>query len=234
MFIDKPRSMRCLGGTIPLPRRSALLLLALALPGCETISETVVPGGASYSCSGRPEGVVCASTREIYARTETATQVHEEDLAEANGPVEEMGAAPEESGLDAAPREGRLALEGAGLAPIRFARGPDASVPMRTPPQLIRIWIAPWEDRSGRLRMPGHIFAEVTPRGWQVGSHMPGAAAGLPDANHLQTPEMIEAATAPPEARTTGSGERREASPERQQSRPADRQRRPETVEVRS
>ncbi|MEL6773111.1 MAG: TraV family lipoprotein, partial [Pseudomonadota bacterium] len=133
-----------------------------------------------------------------------------------------------------APREGRLALDGAALAPVRVAPGPDTSVPMRTPPELIRIWIALWEDRSGRLRMPGHIFAEVTPRSWQVGPRMPGAAAGLPGANHLQTPEMIEAATAPPEAGATGSGERREARPERRQSRPADRQRRPETVEVRS
>ncbi|MEM8761279.1 MAG: TraV family lipoprotein, partial [Pseudomonadota bacterium] len=221
---------------ITLPRCSALLLLAMALSGCETISETVVPGGASYSCSGRPEGVVCASTREIYARTETATQVHEEDLAEANEPVEEMGAAPEESGLDAAPREGRLALEGGALAPVRFAPGPDASVPMRTPPKLIRIWIAPWEDRSGRLRMPGHIFAEVTPRGWQVGPHLPGAAQGLPSANHLQTPEMIEAATAPPDPEPGAAETRapRGSAPEPRQPRPANRQRRPETVEVRS
>ncbi|MEM8759004.1 MAG: TraV family lipoprotein [Pseudomonadota bacterium] len=217
----------------PLPRRSALLLLAMALPGCETISETVVPGGATYSCSGRPEGVVCASTREIYARTGTTDHVHEEDLGGANGPVEEVGTVAGES---AAPREGRLALDGAAMAPVRFAPGPDAAVPMRTPPQLIRIWIAPWEDRSGRLRMPGHIFAEVTPRGWQVGPRKPGAAAGLPGANHLQTPEMIEAASTPPEpgSGTTKTRAPRGSAPQRRQPGPSDRQRRPETVEVRS
>ena len=234
MFSDRSSSTRSVRGTTNLPHRSALLLLALALPGCETISETVVPGGATYSCSGRPEGVVCASTREIYARTETADHVHEEDLGGANGPVEEVGAETEENSPAAAPREGRLALDGAALAPVRFAPGPDASVPTRTPPKLIRIWIAPWEDRSGRLRMPGHIFAEVTPRGWQVGPRMPGAAAGLSGANHLQTPEMIEAAPAPPEPGAADTRPPSGSAPQRRQPGPADRQRRPETVEVRS
>lgn len=39
----------------------------------------------------------------------------------------------------------------------------------RTAAQIMRIYVAPWEDESGDLHMGGHIFTEIEPRKWRVG-----------------------------------------------------------------
>jgi len=36
-----------------------------------------------------------------------------------------------------------------------------AKLPMRVPPKIIRIWIAPWEDSDGDLHQPGYVFSEI-------------------------------------------------------------------------
>jgi conjugal transfer pilus assembly protein TraV len=40
----------------------------------------------------------------------------------------------------------------------------DKSLPVRIPPKIIRIWIAPWEDADGDLHQPGYIFSEINDR----------------------------------------------------------------------
>ena len=42
--------------------------------------------------------------------------------------------------------------------------------PSRTPAQVLRIWIAPWEDSAGNLHGASHVFTEVVPRRWQLAS----------------------------------------------------------------
>jgi len=37
----------------------------------------------------------------------------------------------------------------------------EAKIPVRVPPKVIRIWIAPWEDADGDLHQPGYIFSEI-------------------------------------------------------------------------
>ena len=34
-------------------------------------------------------------------------------------------------------------------------------IPLRVPPKIIRVWIAPWEDSDGDLHQPGYIFSEI-------------------------------------------------------------------------
>lgn len=48
---------------------------------------------------------------------------------------------------------------------IRTAR----EEPFRTPAQVMRIYIASWEDESGDLHMGGYLFSEIEPRKWSVG-----------------------------------------------------------------
>jgi len=36
--------------------------------------------------------------------------------------------------------------------------------PLRLPPKVIRIWIAPWEDLDGDLHQPSYIYSEISPR----------------------------------------------------------------------
>ena len=36
--------------------------------------------------------------------------------------------------------------------------------PLRLPPRVIRIWIAPWEDSDGDLHQPSYIYSEISPK----------------------------------------------------------------------
>ena len=66
-----------------------------------------------------------------------------------------------------------------------------AQLPSRAPAQIMRIWIAPWEDAAGNLHGASHVFTEITPRRWQMAS-VPGAAAGT-----VLTPLQLEPRKAP-------------------------------------
>jgi conjugal transfer pilus assembly protein TraV len=54
---------------------------------------------------------------------------------------------------------------------------PDRPVPIRTPSQVMRIWIASWEDaETGALITPGYIYSEIVPRRWVIGKPESAAA----------------------------------------------------------
>jgi len=42
--------------------------------------------------------------------------------------------------------------------------GLDERKPVRIPPKIIRVWIAPWEDSDGDLHQPGYIYSEIMDR----------------------------------------------------------------------
>jgi conjugal transfer pilus assembly protein TraV len=236
-------------------RRGGVVVVALlAVFGLGACGAGVaVPGSSEYSCAGRPEGVVCRSTRDIYALTEERDRVHEADLAQPVGdgaggrpirvaadgvaaPGAAVGAPAASAAAVATPREGVIAMAPpapvAVSDPIAFAAA-RAGGPRRLDARVVRIWIAPWQDQRGDLRMPGHVYAEVHPRSWSFGGEPPQA----PASNLLMTPEMIRAreteATPPAGAPLTAPA----AAPG---PAPADPPRRgpafdpPRTVEVRS
>ena len=51
--------------------------------------------------------------------------------------------------------------------------------PIRTPSQVMRIWIAPWEDADGDLMVSNYIYTELEPRRWMIGKAAPTANASL-------------------------------------------------------
>lgn len=59
-------------------------------------------------------------------------------------------------------------------------------IPLRVPAQVMRIWLAPWEDENADLHASGYVFTEITPRTWSL-------AAG-PDrfSNALLKPLQVE------------------------------------------
>ena len=179
----------------------SLPLLALGLAGCGA-----VPGSSTYGCGGLPEGVSCMSAREVYK------------LTDGGKPVVALPGQP--TALDAAPTAPDTpALAGAGPMQTIALRPGDAGaadiVPLRTPSRVLRVWIAPWEDTSGRLHVPGYTYAEIEPRRWSIGE---GAATGrlqlepltqpapptppeTPPALQAQEPELQDAAVGPPRRR---------------------------------
>ncbi|MGN1149681.1 MAG: type IV conjugative transfer system lipoprotein TraV [Sutterella sp.] len=43
---------------------------------------------------------------------------------------------------------------------------PDNPVPIRTPSQVMRLWVAPYVDVTGDLIAPGFVYTEIEPRRW--------------------------------------------------------------------
>ena len=49
----------------------------------------------------------------------------------------------------------------------------DDPTPIRTPSQVMRIWIAPWEDADGDLMVSSYVYTELEPRRWMIGKAAP-------------------------------------------------------------
>jgi conjugal transfer pilus assembly protein TraV len=204
--------------------RPLLLLppLVLGLAGCGA-----VPGSSTYGCGGLPEGVSCMSARDVYKLTDDGK------------PVIALPGQP--TALDAAPA---AAGPAAGSPAVMISRPPSASatfprqplpatgqvqtialrpedagaadiVPLRTPSRVLRVWIAPWEDTSGRLHVPGYTYAEIEPRRWSIGEAAatgglqlkpltqppPPAPRETPTPLQAEGPELQDAAAGPPRRR---------------------------------
>ena len=147
--------------SIALPGAATVLLV---LSGCSGLGI----GGSEYGCPGMPAGIHCLPAREVYAAT------HDGGLARA-APTRPRGDTVALSATRAAappgPRTGMPArLFSAALFTVRPE---DRTVPLRAPARVMRIWIAPWEDRDGDLVLSGYRYTEIEPRRWVIGTGPP-------------------------------------------------------------
>jgi conjugal transfer pilus assembly protein TraV len=55
----------------------------------------------------------------------------------------------------------------------------DDPTPIRTPSQVMRIWIAPWEDADGDLMVSNYVYTELEPRRWMIGKAASTASSSL-------------------------------------------------------
>lgn len=124
-----------------------LLVPLVSLTGCS----------AKYGCKGMPDDPTCLSAVEAYHATETR--------------IATVGATEAEKAVSTKP-------SAPGPAPISesspLPRIEDPT-PIRTPSQVMRIWIAPWEDAEGDLNVSGYVYTELEPRRWMIGK--PGSAS---------------------------------------------------------
>jgi len=56
------------------------------------------------------------------------------------------------------------------VAPVSGSPGAVDPLALRMPAQVMRIWIAPWEDSRGDLHAPGYVYTEIEPRRWTLGA----------------------------------------------------------------
>jgi hypothetical protein len=75
---------------------------------------------------------------------------------------------------------------------------PEDAVPLRVPAQVMRVWIAPWEDSRGDLHAPGYLYTEIEPRRWTLG------VPAEPDRETLIRPLQIERRDAKPDTARPG------------------------------
>jgi conjugal transfer pilus assembly protein TraV len=157
--------------SINMPPRVVLLVIVGAAAACSAIGEK------DFSCPGRPPGVRCMSTTEVYGATNNTDYV--EPTSE-----EALGDDPTsyKRGVTG-PFERRVEGRASGAVPPTDYRPADAGVvrtevvapeverpiPIRTPARVMRVWIAPWEDLRGVLHAGGYAFIEIESRRWTFG-----------------------------------------------------------------
>jgi conjugal transfer pilus assembly protein TraV len=137
----------------------------LTLSGCSALNV----GNEDYACQGMPNGVQCMSARDVYAATNDGKVPRPTN---ADGDLEavddaELNATAEQLESD------RTTSSGDRLIDMYVApRLPNKPVPIRTPAEVMRIWVAPWEDTNGDLIVTGYIYTEIEARRWVVGDSM--------------------------------------------------------------
>ncbi|WP_243217429.1 TraV family lipoprotein [Methylobacter sp. S3L5C] len=111
-----------------------------------------------YGCKGMPDDPTCLSTTEAYQLTDKAL--------------------PEPPKLDATVQPGVTVSK---LSPAQRQPVPkiDDPTPIRTPAQVMRIWIAPWEDNEGDLMVSNYVYTELEPRRWMIGKSAPTLSPSL-------------------------------------------------------
>jgi conjugal transfer pilus assembly protein TraV len=117
-------------------------------------------GQSSFSCpGGASDGVRCYSARDVYKMTDKTDSVRAKDGLVVAG----EGGMPD-------------GLASAGNQATRPVAVPSINqpLPIRTPPVVMRIWVAPWEDDAGDLHADGYIYTEIEERRWNLGGRHKG------------------------------------------------------------
>jgi conjugal transfer pilus assembly protein TraV len=137
--------------------------LLAALSGCSWLGL----GGSQYACpGGATDGARCLSAREVYQATDRTDVVK---------PTPEGG---EPAGAKAATSIAPPLPSGRAAVPVI-----GQPLPIRTQAQVMRIWIAPWEDEDGDLHADGYVYTEIQGRKWNLGERFEAPPATLDPLN---------------------------------------------------
>ena len=141
-----------------------VLSVSAILNGCSTVGI----GQDDYSCKGYPEGVTCTSATKVYDLTNGDD--YQEQIASHRVSVSD-GEQGDDTESDSAHKSTKQTIRDAtpNTVPHVVPRPAKGPIPIRTPAQVMRIWIAPWESERGDLHVPGYVYTEVEPRRWMIG-----------------------------------------------------------------
>jgi conjugal transfer pilus assembly protein TraV len=145
-------------------------------------------GEKQYSCPGRPEGVHCMTTTEVYTATENTDSVAPTALHALGDNPQNLQATSKHRGRGGDPGDDPSSADarapsvspmrpGSGGAPVESGLTPTVSIrggspeltPIRTPAKVMRAWIAPWQDVHGILHGDSDHFIEIEARRWSLG-----------------------------------------------------------------
>lgn len=148
---------------ITIMRKTGLLTM---LAGPMFLSGCLGMGNPEYGCSGLPEGVSCASSREIYGMTEQPGPVRMDPMSNDEARSHDHH---ETSGDNERSHSSARYSNGHPMAAASVNRDP---VPIRTDAKIMRIWVAPWESTNGDLNVSGLVFTELENRRWNIASEV--------------------------------------------------------------
>jgi conjugal transfer pilus assembly protein TraV len=148
-------------------RLLTVLAFVVILSGCASI------GAEDYGCSGIPDGVTCISTRDVFdssnsgSTPERVVKTDEDNERDSRDRNDDENTSSEKNSSQDVKSE---RVSDPVLDTFVTPRIPDKPIPIRTPAQVMRIWVATWEDKnSGALMAPGYVYTEVEPRKWVIG-----------------------------------------------------------------
>jgi len=145
------------------------MIRVIGLLGCVFLSGCATFKNDNYGCTGLPTGVRCTAARDLYDVTNGGevpranalkTRKTNDRDPEVNNikKYDEVGGTRERTITDPV------------IDTFVTPNLPNRPIPIRTPAQVMRIWVASWEDTStGALIAPGYIYTEIEPRRWVIG-----------------------------------------------------------------
>ncbi len=152
--------------------RLRLLIGCAALPLLSGCSSLLGLGEDEFSCSGMPQGVKCLSALEVYQSTDYKDYISDDDIRYFG---KQRVTKEKPRGRKKFVEETEEPKVARSQPLIRDATpAPDRAIPIRTPARVIRVWIAPWEDKAGYLNMSTYTYAELQERRWAVGEPFRG------------------------------------------------------------
>jgi conjugal transfer pilus assembly protein TraV len=152
---------------------SFAILAISTFSGCASLGV----GEPDFACSGRPEGVRCISSSEAYKQSDRTDK-----LRSVNPDTGEV--IP--GGLDIKKEEAQQ-QKMVKNDPFKVVPRPSKPYPVRTPSRVIRVWVAPWVDKTDNLHAGGYMFAEVEKRTWTLGELNMNNRARLRPLKNLNT-----------------------------------------------
>lgn len=133
------------------------LLVAVLFEGCTSLSG--VGGEAQYACPA-PRGIQCGSVSANYRQS-----LHRDFASQAQA-----------TGVNSAAQLNNMSLPPTST-PTSSATV-DSATPLRSPPHILKLWVAPWEDRDGVLHDAAFVFVPIDHGRWLL-DHVPARTSPL-------------------------------------------------------
>lgn len=131
-----------------------LVATATALTGCAS-TMSGLDAKSEFSCAA-PDGVTCTSLSGVYANA------IQNNLPSQNP---HRNKAQNEAGDD--PKSANRLAHGVPV-PVITGKVPTSGDPVRSPVQVVRVWLAPWEDEFGDLHDQSYIYMVLNFGKWNI------------------------------------------------------------------
>jgi conjugal transfer pilus assembly protein TraV len=145
-----------------------LLFLAVSgLTGCTV-------GQSDFNCSAGDENALCGSSRTIYHATDGDLQENETITFIEDGETRQVSLNELKKIKGGAVSEKKTSVSESSHNAVPFSFSYDGNV-LRKDVEVMRIWIAPWVDKSDDLHLSTLFYTDIEKRKWEVGSIEPDA-----------------------------------------------------------
>ena len=140
-------------------------LNALTLSGCSILNT----GEEHFACSGMPNSVHCASARTTYEITNDNTVPSLRYGKEVTQQSTTHRAKTKNVVIDSSGKVKSFSPQADELISIYVTPNiANSTIPISTPAQVMRIWIAPYVDVQGDFNSAAYVYTDVEPRKWVV------------------------------------------------------------------